>query len=75
MQNKQENTERKILTIGEAKYFLDSVTEEGKGLIDTINIIVSEQERLKIQMGITSVAYDTILEKLNLESANFEKAE
>lgn len=71
----QENTERKILTIGEAKYFLDSVTEEGKGLIDTINIIVSEQERLKIQMGITSVAYDTILEKLNLESANFEKAE
>lgn len=75
MQNKQENTERKILTIGEAKYFLDSVTEEGKGLIDTINIIVSEQERLKIQMGITSVAYDTMLEKLNLESANFEKAE
>lgn len=75
MQNKQENTERKILTIGEAKYFLDSVTEEGKGLIDTINIIVSEQERLKIQTGITSVAYDTMLEKLNLESANFEKAE
>lgn len=67
--------ERKILTIGETKYFLDSVTDEGKTLIDSINIIVNEQERLKIQMGIASVAYDTMLEKLNIESANFEKAE
>ena len=67
--------ERKILTIGETKYFLDSVTDEGKTLIDSINIIVNEQERLKIQMGIASVAYDTMLEKLNNELANFEKAE
>lgn len=74
MENTQ-NTERQILTIGEDKYFLDSVTEEGKGLIDTINIIVNEQERLKIQAGIASVAYDTMLEKLKVESANFEKAE
>lgn len=71
----QETQERQILTIGEDKYFLDSVTESGKGLIDTINIIVAEQERLKIQMGIAGVAYDTMLEKLKAETANFEKAE
>lgn len=70
-----ENTERKILTIGESKYFLDSVTDEGKQLIDTINLIVNEQEKIKIQMGIANISFETMLEKLKTESTKFEKAE
>ena len=70
-----ENTERKILTIGESKYFLDSVTDDGKRLIDTINIIVNEQEKLKIQTVIANISFETMLEKLKTESTKFEKAE
>lgn len=71
----EQQTERQILTIEEDKFYLDSVTEEGKQLIGTINAIVAEQERLKVQMGIAGISYDTILAKLKEESKNFAKAE
>lgn len=70
---KEDKQERQILNIGEEKFYLDTVTDEGKSLIESINIIASEQERLRIQTGITNIAYETILIKLKDESVKFEK--
>lgn len=70
---KEDKQERQILNIGEEKFYLDTVTDEGKSLIESINIISAEQERLRIQTSITNIAYETILIKLKDESVKFEK--
>lgn len=75
MSDTQNTQERQILTIEEDKYYIDSVTDEGKNLIASINATVSEQERLKIQTGIAQIAFDTLLLKLKEEAKSFERVQ
>jgi hypothetical protein len=69
----KETTEREVLSIDGKEYFLDSVTENGTKLIESIKIVDGEIQRLQLSTSIAGEAKNAIFGKLIAESANFEE--
>ncbi len=67
--------EREVLTLDDKKYYLDSVSEDGKRLISNIDIIHKEMQRIDIQMNIARIAYDKLLSELKEMSESFEQVQ
>jgi len=65
--------ERQKITINKVTYYLDSLNEDSQKMLNEIRIIDSEMQRLNIQMNIAGVAKNSLLEKIDAESASFEK--
>ncbi len=79
-QETQETQERQIFQLNEAKYFADSITENGKKLIDSINIVgveIDERgkklEKVKLQQDIANIAKDALIGQLEALTSEFEK--
>jgi hypothetical protein len=68
-----EVVERQKITINKVTYYLDSLDEEAQKILGEIRIIDTEMHRLNIQMNIAGVAKNSLLEKIDANSENFEK--
>lgn len=75
-----ETVKRETIKIENVDYFVDSITDEGKKLIESINVISGKAEEAKvaadesrIQLEIVNIARDSLVEKLIIKASEFEK--
>mgnify|MGYP003960526203 CR=1 FL=1 len=66
--------ERKIITLGEKAYFLDSIDEKAKNRIMDIELIRKEVERLKTSAEIANIALTSFNAALVIELESAEEA-
>lgn len=64
--------ERQTITIDEVAFYLDSLDDESKSLVQNINIINAEVEHNQIKLQIAKIAYDTLLANLKAKTGSFE---
>lgn len=66
--------ERQRIKLNKVEYYLDSLDENSQKILGDIRVIDGEMQKLQVQMSIAGVAKNSLLEKIQENSSEFEKA-
>lgn len=68
-------SERKTITINDESYYIDSITETGKNLVNSIQKIEKIIEQHEIELQIGKMAKSKLFNDLIRETAQFEQVQ
>lgn len=71
----EQEAERQVFQLNEKKFYSDSITENGNKLINSINIVNGEVEKIKLQLDIASIAKDALIGQLEGLTHQFEEVQ
>ncbi len=75
MTQKTETAPRATFKLNDREFYVDSVTEDGNKITESINLVTQEIQRIQLQSDIAHLAKDTLVNNLVNISGEFEEVE